>query len=70
MVQTSYITRYMLRRRQCAAYGVRFLLGQSLRSFPRKTSPTLPPARLAVGNVIYLERYAKYNPKFFEKFKS
>jgi len=32
------------------------LLGQSLRSFPRKTSPTFVRARLALTNVVYLER--------------
>ena len=30
------------------------------RSFPRKNSATLSAARLAAGNVSYLERYAPY----------
>ena len=58
---TSPNKRYTLRRLSAARGSV--LLGQSLRSFPRKTSPTFGRARLARPNVVYLERYMPFTLK-------
>jgi hypothetical protein len=50
---TSHNKRYTLRRPFGRLRGS-VLLGQSLRSFPRKTSPSFGRARLARPNVAYL----------------
>ena len=67
-VRTAHNKRYTLRRPFGRLRGS-VLLGQSLRSFPRKTSPTFWRARLALPNIVYLFALCAIGTKLIGKYE-